>query len=286
MFQNSNSLPIALMQSLIGEHMPLSWGPHDTKDSQLGRALSYLVLFSTLGIIVRWSIGVRLLTSAEAQDEDEPIVEQTSLTSGDPFSDPARIQREEDVEARYYVNGSANERARGERQSLLNGGLKGGNGVENGIEGDGARGSGLAHKSSDVSETTAIDGEEEQSTPRKKKTVSIHNGNPAMLVHDDADEDQPITKRKQKGRSGHIFQSFPNTPIPSQYGGSEPSEPSDWEDDEDEEWGARHGVGRRDENETLRKVKRMAKKVGRPVKRWGKKVGAFVSSPFVDAASD
>lgn len=40
MFQNSNSLPIALMQSLIGEHMPLSWGPHDTKDSQLGRALS------------------------------------------------------------------------------------------------------------------------------------------------------------------------------------------------------------------------------------------------------
>lgn len=71
MFQNSNSLPIALMQSLIGEKMPLKWGDDDTKDQMLGRALSYLVLFSTLGIIVRWSIGVRLLTSAEASNDSE-----------------------------------------------------------------------------------------------------------------------------------------------------------------------------------------------------------------------
>lgn len=33
-----------------------------------------LVLFSTLGIIVRWSIGVRLLTSAEAQDDSTIVL--------------------------------------------------------------------------------------------------------------------------------------------------------------------------------------------------------------------
>lgn len=41
-FQNSNSLPIALLQSLIGEKLPLAWGPHDTKDGMLGRGLTYL----------------------------------------------------------------------------------------------------------------------------------------------------------------------------------------------------------------------------------------------------
>lgn len=86
MFQNSNSLPIALMQSLIGEAMPLQWGKDDTPDQMLGRALSYLVLFSTLGIIVRWSFGVRLLTSAESDDAyfDEADPEATPGLTNDP----------------------------------------------------------------------------------------------------------------------------------------------------------------------------------------------------------
>ena len=284
MFQNSNSLPIALMQSLIGEHMPLSWGPHDTKDSQLGRALSYLVLFSTLGIIVRWSIGVRLLTSAEAQDDEEDLAAASStITSGDPFSDAARIEREQDEEARHYTNGSTSERERREREGLLSRGLEGGNGVENGVEGDGARGLAMGHKSSNVSEatTTTLNG---GGSPKGsvKKTVSIKDGRSgALLSRDDDDDDaQPIISIDgKKKRRDRIFQSFPNTPIPSQYGGSEPSDPSDWEDDDDAEWGARRGVGRRsvDKNESWEKVKRVFGKVGRPMKRWGKKVGAFVS---------
>lgn len=83
MFQNSNSLPIALMQSLIGEKMPLSWGTDDSKDEMLGRALTYLVLFSTLGIIVRWSIGVKLLTSAEKDVEIEASLEEDEIDSED-----------------------------------------------------------------------------------------------------------------------------------------------------------------------------------------------------------
>lgn len=53
MFQNSNSLPIALVQSLVSEVPGLKWGKDDTKDAMLGRALTYMVLYSTLGMIVR-----------------------------------------------------------------------------------------------------------------------------------------------------------------------------------------------------------------------------------------
>lgn len=40
----------------------------------LGRALSYLVLFSTLGIILRWSYGIKLLSTADAA-QDKPSID-------------------------------------------------------------------------------------------------------------------------------------------------------------------------------------------------------------------
>jgi predicted permease len=52
MFQNSNSLPIALVQSLVVEVPGLKRDANDTKDQMLGRALAYLVVYSTLGMIV------------------------------------------------------------------------------------------------------------------------------------------------------------------------------------------------------------------------------------------
>jgi auxin efflux carrier family protein len=55
MFMNSNSLPIALMQSLITTVPGLKWGPEDGKSAMIGRALTYLVLHSTLGMVVRHS---------------------------------------------------------------------------------------------------------------------------------------------------------------------------------------------------------------------------------------
>lgn len=65
MFMNSNSLPIALMQSLVLSVQGLEWTPDDNKNAMLGRALTYLVLYSTLGMMLRWSYGVRLLSSAD-----------------------------------------------------------------------------------------------------------------------------------------------------------------------------------------------------------------------------
>ncbi|KAL0959758.1 hypothetical protein HGRIS_011448 [Hohenbuehelia grisea] len=70
MFMNSNSLPIALMQSLVVTVPSLKWGEHDNKNAMLGRALTYLVLYSTLGMVLRWSYGVKLL--AQADDEINP----------------------------------------------------------------------------------------------------------------------------------------------------------------------------------------------------------------------
>lgn len=55
MFMNSNSLPIALMQSLVVSIKALKWGDDDSKNAMLGRALTYLVLYSTLGMVVRLS---------------------------------------------------------------------------------------------------------------------------------------------------------------------------------------------------------------------------------------
>lgn len=72
MFMNSNSLPIALMQSLVVTVPGLKWGQDDNKNAMLGRALTYLVLYSTLGMILRWSYGVRLLAQA---DDDDPAGE-------------------------------------------------------------------------------------------------------------------------------------------------------------------------------------------------------------------
>jgi hypothetical protein len=53
MFMNSNALPIALMQSLVVSVPDLMWGNDDNKNAMLGRALTYLTMYSTLGMVVR-----------------------------------------------------------------------------------------------------------------------------------------------------------------------------------------------------------------------------------------
>ncbi|KAI0360353.1 hypothetical protein OH77DRAFT_675774 [Trametes cingulata] len=69
MFMNSNALPIALMQSLVITVPGLKWTDDDSTDAMVGRALTYLVLYSTLGMVLRWSYGVRLLSQADPEGE-------------------------------------------------------------------------------------------------------------------------------------------------------------------------------------------------------------------------
>ena len=85
MFMNSNSLPIALIQSLVVTVPALRWDADDDKNSMLARALTYLVLYSTLGMVVRWSYGVRLLSQADPEGvENGPAV-------GDPMEPEDRL---------------------------------------------------------------------------------------------------------------------------------------------------------------------------------------------------
>ncbi|KAH9818419.1 auxin efflux carrier [Melampsora americana] len=70
MFMNSSALPVALSMSLIQNSGPknvFQWGSEDTKDEQIGRTLAYIILFSTLGFLVQWSYGVRLLSMPQAE---------------------------------------------------------------------------------------------------------------------------------------------------------------------------------------------------------------------------
>lgn len=63
MFMNSNSLPVALMQSMVYSISLLKWGDDDTQDAMLGRALTYLVLYSTFGMLVSGHLFYHQLVS-------------------------------------------------------------------------------------------------------------------------------------------------------------------------------------------------------------------------------
>lgn len=84
---NSNSLPVALMQSLVLTVPQLHWEedgePEDTVDAMLGRALTYLVLYSTLGMFVRWSIGAKLLSTVEDR-HGRPTMLEGNRYRGEP----------------------------------------------------------------------------------------------------------------------------------------------------------------------------------------------------------
>ncbi|KAH9163302.1 auxin efflux carrier [Lactarius sanguifluus] len=69
MIMNSNSLPVALLQSLAVTVPGLQWGQEDTLDAIVGRAITYLLLCGTMGQFLRWSYGVHLLSKAVPPDE-------------------------------------------------------------------------------------------------------------------------------------------------------------------------------------------------------------------------
>lgn len=99
MFMNSNSLPIALMQSLVVTVPALRWEAGDDKNSMLARALTYLVLYSTLGMVVRWSYGVRLLSRADPVGVDPtPTVEEPGQPEGEFGGQPSHNSDSSDNE--------------------------------------------------------------------------------------------------------------------------------------------------------------------------------------------
>ncbi|KAI0718674.1 membrane transport protein-domain-containing protein [Cerioporus squamosus] len=129
MFMNSNSLPIALMQSLVVTVPGLKWDEDDNKDAMVGRALTYLVLYSTLGMVVRWSYGVRLLSQADpepvqAEAETVEAGEASPLLSPDevPFPPSAaeeRLLRHENLSTPSIVSDDSQSTAQGKANPSL-----------------------------------------------------------------------------------------------------------------------------------------------------------------------
>ncbi|PVG01371.1 hypothetical protein CPB86DRAFT_812358 [Serendipita vermifera] len=93
MFMNSNSLPIALMQSLVVTVHGLKWGKDDTRDGMLGRALTYLVLHSTFGMMLRWSYGVKLLAQADDEVVPAPEVQPPPTSPRTNGTHPSHVKR-------------------------------------------------------------------------------------------------------------------------------------------------------------------------------------------------
>lgn len=125
MFMNSNSLPIALMQSLVVTVPGLKWGHDDNKNAMVGRALTYLVLYSTLGMVVsrdlassvlspdsfrqvRWSYGVRLLSQADPDPVPEAEAPHSPLIDREETGFPPSTE-EENVVRRDHAKTSSDD---------------------------------------------------------------------------------------------------------------------------------------------------------------------------------
>ena len=132
MIMNSNSLPVALLQSLALSVPGLEWGQDDTVDAIVGRALTYLLLGGTMGQFVssflspivlkaylgnsqiRWSLGVHLLTKAvplheieqaiALDDENGSFAEEVEPIEDVPHEDMPRVPMVFDPEANPIVN--------------------------------------------------------------------------------------------------------------------------------------------------------------------------------------
>jgi predicted permease len=123
MFMNSNALPIALMQSLVVSVPDLMWGNNDNKDVMLGRALTYLTMYSTLGMVVstfsffsvierlttilklRNSYGIKLLSRADTilqpegnTDERTPLLKNSTTLTSPPSSSSSTLYDESDCQ--------------------------------------------------------------------------------------------------------------------------------------------------------------------------------------------
>ena len=93
MFMNSNALPIALMQSLVLSVPDLQWGSDDNKDMMLGRSLTYLALYSTLGMVVRPPSFLSFYHQKDSQQSYSSGIVMVSNSSLAPI--PSRVSRKE-----------------------------------------------------------------------------------------------------------------------------------------------------------------------------------------------
>lgn len=77
LFSNTNSLPMALVQSLAlsAAGARLLRDDFDTQEQAAARGISYILFYAIFGNLVRWSYGFSLLVPKDPEPSSEPIIE-------------------------------------------------------------------------------------------------------------------------------------------------------------------------------------------------------------------
>ncbi|KAF8609325.1 hypothetical protein BDV93DRAFT_518164 [Ceratobasidium sp. AG-I] len=250
-FQNSNSLPIALMQSLVVTVHELKWGKGDTKDSMLGRALTYLVLYSTLGMMLRWSYGVHLL----AQADEETLAADSAETENDPL-----LGRDGDETAQ----GSPNEPLARSKSRL----------------------SVTFDSSADERQSPSSSNASLSRLP--PQPPALIETNSKLKVPTEQDFARPRPTRKT---TAHTFYSFPATPARSHDNLTSiaASSDTDYEEEhiaaEDDEWGTRPLLPRSPTMPTASRFQSLLRRARRRVVRFFKGLNEFMTIPMYAAVA-
>ncbi|WVN88656.1 uncharacterized protein L203_103867 [Cryptococcus depauperatus CBS 7841] len=252
MFQNSNSLPIALIQSLVVEVPGLKWGSHDSKDQMLGRALTYLVLYSTLGMMVRWSWGVKLLSKADD--------EQESSTNGDEHlvHSPRDIDHEEQQPFFPFV-------------SRVN---------SSGNQGHVEVGSTMAHEAPPSPPVPFTAPGSAHSMHPNLRRLSNGRTNKSCRSHSTSSFTRKI-RPPDRTESGREFWGLPEAP--KDRGISLIEEDSSDEEGEDEEWGNYAQPNLRLRREPHTRLQAIWRQIQPKITSWTKSVNAFMTVPMYAA---
>ncbi|KAG9103277.1 hypothetical protein FRC06_011514 [Ceratobasidium sp. 370] len=254
-FQNSNSLPIALVQSLVITVHELKWGKSDTKDAMLGRALTYLVLYSTLGMMLRWSYGVHLL--AQADEATSTVNENTTETS------PLLDGQDEDETT---VHGSPDATLPRSKSRLS-------------VTFDSTAEENLSPRSSPSASLSRL-------SPRPPSLV---DANSKLKVPTEQDFARP--KLGRRITTAHTFYSFPATPARSSdnLAPSAVSSDSDIEgihdEHTDDEWGTRPLLPRASTAPTPSRLQSLLRRARRRAVRFLKVVNEFMTIPMYAAVA-
>jgi predicted permease len=265
------------MQSLTYTVDALRWGAHDTREAMQGRALTYLVLFSTLGIILRWSYGIKLLSTADAEPP-KPDVED-----GVPATENGNGQNgTQEIEAEQGHNDRAPllERIDEDQETATNAGN-----------------TPRAPRFSDGPATLGRPGPSVLARRKpERRWTALGNGEDL----DDADFFQrslSFTKNRSFRKEISEYRSFPNTPsrtpAASTYTTSDEGDSRSVSDDDEDDY---EGAGRRNNTEQSTsafqaKMRRSRKKtatffrqkIWKPFRNFMRGVQAFMTAPLYAA---
>ncbi|KAG0289828.1 hypothetical protein BGZ98_003704, partial [Dissophora globulifera] len=108
LFSNTNSLPMALIQSLAlsAAGTRLLRDENDTAEQVAARGISYILFYAIFGNLVRWSYGFTLLVPNDPTDSED-LQDDHSLPEPQQFGEGVLINVEDSQQPRNHAVGAA-----------------------------------------------------------------------------------------------------------------------------------------------------------------------------------